>query len=317
MLTRRIGTTRLLGFGMLAMLGCGGGGGDGDSVPLADLKTKGIAAVCGLQVRCGSYPDQASCEVAASSQLQIYADESGGKTVYDGQAAARCLNGYAGLGCNVSDQAGLTALAKMCGTIFKGTVANGGACLIAADCVSQSCNTGACGGDLCCAGTCQDKVPAGGDCLADGSVCVEGAYCHYDGISSTATCKVLVAAGQPCTVGDLCVPGTSCLVDQTTQTPGTCAKPPAEGEPCPVGSCDSPQDTCDPTSKTCVRRAAVGVACSSTAACVAYATCDPVSHVCVAGAGLGAACVDRQDCSLGLLCSGGVCAKQPDVPACP
>jgi hypothetical protein len=301
--------------GLLAVLGCGGGG--DESVPLADLQAKFTAAFCGNQVACGYLPDEATCAQVASRDLQIYADVSSGKAVYDGQAAARCVDGYATFGCNVSDQIKIPALTQTCDAIVAGAVPNGGACLIGGECVSQSCNTGTCNRAACCAGTCQAKVAAGGDCLSNGSICITGTYCRYDGSTSSATCAPLLASGQPCNVGDQCAPGSLCLADQVTGTPGTCGKPPGEGSACPVGLCDSALDVCDATTKTCLRRVAVGGACASIDACVPYAHCDTTAGVCVARGGAGAACTTDGDCVLGLSCTNGACAGPADIPACP
>jgi len=238
-ITRRLLVCALVA-GNLSPLGCGGGEGAVAPVPLAELQARITAAACDLNVRCGLFADEASCEQATSSQLQVFADVDAGKTQYDGEAAARCLAGVAALGCSYSGQASLPAVRRQCAGMFKGTVPNGGACLGGQECVSQSCNTGACNGLACCAGVCQAEVLAGGDCRPTGSVCAEGLFCHFVSSGSGDVCAPLVAAGQMCNPGDQCVPGVACLADQMNGTPGPCAPPPVEGEPCPVGVCDSP-----------------------------------------------------------------------------
>jgi len=307
---------RLLLVAELLTMGCGGGDGAVTPIPIADLRARAGAAVCGYLARCGSFPDEATCERGSTAGLQVYADVTTGKTIYDGQAAARCLAGYDKLACSFSGQADIPALVRTCAQVFAGTVPNGGACLDAAECVSQSCDLEGCNGKTCCAGTCQDKIVAGGSCQANGSVCVDGTYCHYQGPNSDAICTPFVASGQPCLAGDQCAAGTACLADAESTTPGMCGKPPAEGERCPVGICDSLLDVCDATSKTCVRRAAVGASCAAGPACVTYATCDATSGVCVAQPGVGDSC-DGSSCLLGLACTNGICTAPTDTPACP
>jgi len=318
MLKRRHETiVGLLGAGLLvagisSAMGCGSDGAM-ETVPLTDLRTRGGAAVCGYLARCGAFPDATSCVRGSSVELQVYADLDSGKTGYDGQAAARCFAGYDKLGCSLSAEADILSLVRTCAETIKGTVANGGACLNAGECVSQSCNVDGCNGNSCCAGTCQDKIAAGGDCLPNGSVCVDGTYCRYDATSQQGVCATYVPAGQPCSRADRCTPGLACLAE--AGAPGVCGKAPAEGEPCPAGICDSFLDVCD-ASKTCVPRAGAGVACTSSQACVGYASCDQTSGVCVVPPGAGEAC-DRDTCLLGLTCINGICTAPTDTPACP
>lgn len=302
------------GFG----LGCGsgsGGGGGGDSIPFADFVSRAQDTLCDYEVRCGAFPDRETCEGVTFTMLQASADVQSGKAKYNGQAAASCLDGYAALGCNISDTANDGALAQTCASIVAGTVANGGACLINDECISQSCNLIGCNGAMCCSGSCQAQVATGGDCSATGSVCVQGTFCDRSAGATTATCKSWIAPGQPCSGGQTCAPGTVCNGDATTGA-GTCGKAPTEGQACPNGICDSSADVCDQTAKTCVRRIAVGGACATGAGCLAYATCDAASKTCVALAAPGAACASSSDCLGSLPCNNGLCVPTPDQPAC-
>ena len=298
----------------LVGLACGGG----ESIPLADLDSKAKVAICDQFVRCGSFPSEAACEQAVFSKLQFQADVASGKVRYDGEAAARCLDGYETAGCNISDRAKDDALVQICDSAFQGTVPDGGACLIANDCVSHSCNTEACAGAMCCAGTCQPKLAVGSDCRMNGAVCDTGSFCRYDPATTKAACKLTVPEGQPCDVQDSCAPGTTCLVDRAVVgSTGICGKAPAEGQPCPAGICDSPLDYCDATGKTCVRRLAVGVACTAATPCVGYATCSATTGTCVALAEAGSACDANIRCLSGLSCTSGICVGHADEPACP
>ena len=297
--------------------GCGSGG--GGPIPISQLAGVTLDAFCARLVRCGFDPDVAACESAWFSNLQAEYDVTTGKVIYDAEAASRCIDGYASEGCTISvlDPAAEQMHTEACRAVFTGTVANGGACLSGADCVSQSCGVAACDTATCCAGTCQPQVAAGGDCSGNGAVCVDGTVCRIDVNNNNETCLTLIAAGQPCahTNTDVCAIGTICLTDPATGA-SSCGPAPAEGQPCPDGTCDADVDTCDAISKTCVRRVAVGGVCTSSTACVPYATCDLTTSTCVALALAGASCVQDADCLGGLACDNGICTSHPDTPAC-
>jgi hypothetical protein len=301
--------------GLLLLVGVGCGSGS-ENISLADFTSRGKDAICDHDVRCGQYPDRATCEAVTFSMLQDTADVGTGKIIYNGEAAGGCLAAIESLGCNFSDQSGVSALEKSCDAIETGTVANGGACFNGDECVSRSCNLSACSAPTCCAGTCQAQVASGGDCSAGGSVCVDGTFCRFGATGTSATCTPLVAAGQPCnSASDLCALGTVCNADPTTGS-GTCGAAPAEGQPCPSGICDSSADVCDATSHTCVHLIAAGAACPSGSNCVPYAFCSVASMTCVALAVPGAACSTSSECLDGVPCTGGVCVGPSDTPAC-
>jgi hypothetical protein len=307
----------VLALPLLSSFSCGGGGGpSGPGVPVGDLKARLRDALCGLEVRCGRYPDKNTCAGAVYAELQLFADLGSGKIQYDGQAAADCLNAYAQVGCNLSDQANTTGVpTQACQAALTGTVADGGACLINEECVSRSCNLTTCGGAMCCAGVCQTKLAVGEDCTARGSVCVDDAFCKRTTMPATGICTTKLAAGQACGASDTCAPGLACNTDPATGS-GTCGGAPAEGEACPAGVCDASGDLCDPTTKTCVARIAVGGDCVSIG-CVSWARCDATAMKCVARAPAGGACGTSVDCIDSLPCTNGVCVSRPDVPACP
>jgi hypothetical protein len=302
----------LLCWPLFSGIACGGG----DNIPIGDLDSKARDAICGLEVRCGQYPDKNTCAGATFTQLQGLADVSSGKVKYDGQAAADCLHAYGSLGCNISDQTDNFLLAQSCKDIFQGTVADGGACLVNEECISQNCNRSACDGTVCCAGACQPKLAAGGDCAGSGSICVDGTFCKRDATGATAVCVARPAAGQACDSSDICMPGLICN-DVAGAGRGACGKAPAEGAACPGRLCDASSDFCDSTTRTCVHRTAVGGACASTEACVSYANCDAATMKCVARMAVGGACVTTNDCINGQPCTSGICVGAADVPACP
>ncbi len=296
---------------LLFLLACEGNGGN---IPIEDLRSRAIQAICGQQVRCGRFPDQDTCEGVFFTKLQVFADVQAGKVIYDGRAAADCLGAYESMGCNLTDA--LPDTPQACSNTFKGTVALGGACFVPDECVSESCNLGACGGTMCCSGACQAKVPLGQDCSSNSSECVPGAFCLRNATGATATCMARIAAGQPCNGLLDCVAGKLCNIDPTTGT-GVCGNAPAKGEACPAGFCNASADACDQTTTTCVPRTAVGGACSPPGACVSYARCDAATMKCVAGIAAGGVCATTADCISGLPCENGTCTSLPDEPACP
>jgi hypothetical protein len=293
---------------LLGVLGCGG---DGGSIAIGDLPAAAEDAVCARALRCGQYPDKANCEAVLSFQLQLEADVASGKVIYDGKAAAACLRSYGALGCKIST---VFTPPQACRDAFKGTLADGAACLADEECISQSCNTSTCTAATCCPGVCEPQGALGAVCAVGGN-CVEGAFCKRDPGAASGVCTALLAAGQPCTTFDECVPGTFCFSGNATTTM-TCIAPPAEGQAC-AGTCDDSADVCHPVSRTCVRRNAVGESCTA-ATCVSYATCDPATLKCVARVAVGGACSPTTaTCITGLSCENGICAAHPDEPACP
>jgi hypothetical protein len=300
---------------------CGGGSGGG-TIALSDLGPRVMTALCTFEVRCGLFPDQATCVAASPSNLgQLMADVQSGKTLYDGTAASDCLDYLAGLSCAVSSTSDLSS--KRCDDAFKGTAAAGASCFTAEECASASCDIVQCTTGLaCCAGTCGAVVaaiPKGGACdlVVGGTSCVDGSSCQSDATGANTTCQPLLAAGAPCVNFGDCVAGTECQQDGLGG--GSCARFPATGEPCdPNGlPCSNVTDACDATTGTCVRRAAVGAACQSEDACVLYAACDPTALTCVARKGIGGACAVESDCLNGLACANGACAVQAAAAVCP
>jgi hypothetical protein len=302
--------------GCVSVSACGGGGG---SVSLQDLGPKAVSSICEFEVRCGLFPDQASCEGANVANLgQITADVNAGKIHYDSVAASDCLNAFASFGCNESDL--FNGTPQSCRDAFKGTVADGGACFTGEECVSTKCNIGTCTpATMCCAGTCgatTTPVPKGGDCSALGSTCATGTFCQRGPAGGAATCADLVADGQPCTTFDQCVAGSTCELAAGT-TSGVCSRFPAEGEACgQLSVCDASNDFCDAATKTCVRAIAVGGACPSSVGCVKYARCDATTLKCVARSAKGGPCAAQGDCLGSLVCTNGACALSAPPPVC-
>jgi hypothetical protein len=298
---------------------CGGGG--SGSVTLQELGPKAVSSLCAFEVRCGLYPDQTTCAGATATNLsQITADVSAGTIQYDAAAASDCLNAFASLGCNRSDQPDKTP--QSCSDAFKGTIADGAACFINQECVSQKCNVGSCAqGAMCCQGTCGATVPpipAGGDCSGQSSSCVGGTFCQTGAGATSATCAARVAEGQPCMSVDECLVGLACHFDAATAS-GVCERFPAEGETCDPTQlgCNASTDFCDQATKKCVHDLAVGDPCPSGNGCVSYARCDTARMVCVARGAVGGPCASQSDCLGSLACTNGACALKAPAPVCP
>jgi hypothetical protein len=304
---------------LVAVATCGGGG----SISLQDLGTQAKAAVCAYEVRCGLFPDQASCVGSVVSNLgQLMADVNAGKIAYDGVAASECLNVLSTASCSLSGSANVDQHA--CKDAFKGTAAGGAPCYTGAECISQQCDVVNCmTSTMCCAGTCSAfvvAIAAGGACsiAAPGSACAAGTSCRAGANGAGATCQALIAVGGACADSSDCVAGAACKQD--TPGHGTCQPYPREGQACDPNNglpCDALSDTCDATTHTCVPLTAVGGACSvSGGGCVRYASCDPNSLKCVAKGGAGGPCT--QDSCLGdLACVNAVCALPSAPPVCP
>ena len=301
------------GPGGTAGRGATGGEGGNAQIPLEELSSRSEGAICAYAVRCGIFPDVETCQGTIYARLQVFADVGSGKVLYDGQAAAACVDWYAQRGCAVSD---LETPSPACALVFTGTLPEGSACLANNQCLSDSCNRAACGPDACCAGTCQLPVVVGGDCSRDGQICARGAFCKSDATGTHASCAPRVPSGQVCDSSDVCVAGQFCNIDPLAGT-GVCAAAPREGEACPTAFCGSITDTCDLNTSLCAAKRPIGAPCLTDRSCVNYARCAPETSTCVARVRGGGACTTSADCIVGLPCEAGTCVSPQDVPACP
>jgi len=257
-----------------------------------------------------------------------------GRATYDaanGVACVAALQALAGSGC-ASLSASLETLG-VCQNVVAGTVASGGACYSAVDCISGTCDTskacpgtcnayltanqacgigvaGICAPSLTCdpvTSTCETPSPVDGPCP-----CREGTYCS----SSTQTCAALPTSGA-CAPGDECAPGFRC-VSATCQAiqgvGGTCTPSTTGSTVCtPFGT------FCDPSSNQCAAWRIVGSSCTiSTGGRGSHPAPCPSPNVCVFGQ-----CVpplaSGASCSLatGAPCqSGFYCDSSSNHPTC-
>jgi hypothetical protein len=317
---------RLVLLALLAASGCGGG--SGGSIPLSDLGARLLDAICSREVRCGVYPDKATCAATLGNLLdeaQLTADVNAGRVVYDGKAAADCLStaydSPSGFG-SCSNTVALSAPGTpSCGDAIKGTLATGAACFDSDVCLSGSCDRSACtSGAACCMGVCaaaKTTVGIGDDCSSATVACPEASFCPQSSPTGTSPmCTAKIAAGQPCTNLTDCASGTLCVSDATTGA-GACGKLPTRGQSCMASQfCDAVTDYCNTTTGLCTARVAPGGACPMMNSCVAYATCSATTTTSVAQGMEGAVCAAAADCLSGN-CAAGSCAVQPAAVVCP
>jgi hypothetical protein len=328
------------GGGSGAGVGGGAGGTGGVPGPLAiDMfATRSVSAFCKMLVACGELPDVATCEASVSAQTSYFetlkVDVGNGKVIYDASAAGTCIALYDSIpSCTRSYLETFTEQRMVrCGSIFQGTVADGGSCFLGEECVSGLCNTAGCA-TTCCAGTCTARpapVPVGGNCsnLAATQNCVSGSACLTDAQGARTCVGLPNVTGAACTAYVGCAPPLYCDTNANS-TAGTCKQAAATGAACnPTAgdvSCEDERDWCDSAFPfACTPPTSVGRACDPSAPlshCVLYATCSGVTKTCQEKAGLGQACSDAVGplCLAGLSCdtTTSTCAPaEPPGPAC-
>lgn len=297
-------------------------------VSIDDFSQKLIDAQCTYAVACQQMPDVATCKGATHIDdyiATLVADSKSKKITYDEGQAGTCIDYFKSASCSFT---GFHGPANPCTTVFKGTVAAGGACFVDEDCAGSgtcqatdpNCDSSA----MCCPGTCMaaaQKVAIGGDC--SNAPCVDNAACSFN----TNKCVALATtAGAACDAVDGCADPMVCNIDFTKQPyMGTCITPAAHGATCDPNAliaCADNRDYCDPTAKTCTSAIAVGQTCTAQQTCVGYADCTNGS--CAARAGSGQACMAGSGSGAGsggnclgdLTCTSGSCAAPPAAMAC-
>jgi hypothetical protein len=314
---------------LLAMLaGCPGD----DSIAIDDLPDALQKAECDFEVRCELVPDQATCVAAlpfnSTDELTTIAGVKSGRIGYDGKVAKDCIDAFEGFDCSLGTLE--HAVIDSCQTIFSGTVAVGGACVVSEECV----DLGACkqtdpscdASTACCAGTCAagvTKIAIGGSCSSANNNCIETAYCDIPTGAPMGTCTALVEGeGTVCDASDACAPPRQCVAP-TGSTTGACTTLPPEGQHCDPQSffgCNDLRDYCDQTTSLCTHRVGVGVACegSNGAQCIGFDQCDTTTSLCVARPSVGQACGGAAglECLGDLACVNGTCTAQPAGMTC-
>ena len=284
----------------LTTTGCPFGDDDGDPgnyVGIGEIESAYRTARCTYLVRCGEFPDQATCEGAALLPAMtrnpvptqnLVCAVAAGRLSYNGSNAKACLDAIANETCDRTDADGRAPIIA-CNTFFRATRNDGEACFGDEECVSQQCvfsqtsQTGTCLGN-----TPPDTAPAMiGQTCNPVSGCVDGAYCD-----SFDECVALVAAGQPCTTASECAYGLGCSGVTGTRT---CKALPAMGQPCPEGLCRDEGLYCS-SAMTCQRVGLPPTTCTSTTQCSPYYPCDTTAGQCKQGPAIGQPCSGSQRC---------------------
>ena len=170
----------------------GGGSGGVDlgtgPIPIAQYETLALAAGCNNLVKCGLYPDQATClssdQVVPHLYDTLVADVASGKVLYDPAQGRACVDATNTLPCTRTALAATNPALASCDAVFNGTVAAGGACFFDEECAGGgNCQIDytSCPSGECCPGSCVGPPPTVGlgvDCTAYGTVtCAAGTTC--------------------------------------------------------------------------------------------------------------------------------------------
>jgi hypothetical protein len=148
-----------------------------NSIPLSQLRSAVADAECERYVRCGYYPDAATCKATFVWAHDLVAAANAGIIRYDGKAEAACLDFIRERGCNCTDEYAVEPAS--CKSAFQGTRQMGEACTFDQECESAQCDRISCS-ELCCTGTCREPyvtVAVGGDCSGGVARCADGAFC--------------------------------------------------------------------------------------------------------------------------------------------
>ena len=300
-----------------ALTGCGS-----DLIPIEQLPAELERRACARATACGGAESQTACEstlflTESSETLTLVEAVKRGTVKYDGDSARVCLDAITADCADLVEPDG-------CGDMFRGTVAAGGVCVIAAECADRGrcLKPGTCTA-ACCAGTCEAvaaPVAIGGACDFPSSTpnpCIEGAFC-FEG-----ACTARRSVGAACqSAPDECVEPAVCLryPDGSSQT---CTVISSEsGAACVPGAnfgCGRADETCDATTSRCTKLAALGAACQTNEDCVGYAYCDAAAGACKARPTLGQACDAISAgvyCAGSLICPNGVCVEPAPGAVC-
>lgn len=289
-----------------SLVACGDddSGNGGPYVGVDEIAAAYKQASCTYLVRCGAFPDQASCVDAAIGDgffvdANVIAAIHEGTISYNGNALAACFEAVAMRECDRTSIS-YRSVPLVCSTYAHGTLPAGAECVLDQECISQQCAKES--SELTCThGTCIGDTAPTTSRLSIGSTCsgldqcVTTAYCSTE----TSMCTKLAVAGAACSNSDECDYGLACLGQTGART---CRAAPTEGQPCPDNACRDEGLYCD-AAGTCTRWSLPPAACSSTLACSPYYPCDFNTGTCKRGPGLGEPCSSANRCfSAGTFC---------------
>lgn len=306
----------VLVFTALTATACGS-----DGVSIDDFSTKYSDAYCANQAKCQGAKTVAECKASQSlndtSFLTLLEAVQNGTVKYDEGTGADCIDSVRGASCNFE---GLYE-ENACEDLFVGTVAQGGACAIDAECAgSAPCNPTNvnCDSDvMCCPGTCgtaQVVVASGGSC-GENDTCADGTYCKPPATTGNGTCTALITtSGAACDSFFACANPMVCNLFAAAPTCETSAPSGGTCNPDQLIPCADGREHCDGATLKCVGPLADGAPCETSSECANYASC---TGTCQADLGVGATCNDTTpDCAGSLDCTNGTCQLPPAGMSC-
>jgi len=304
---------------VLVIAACGPDSGSG-SIPIDGLGAAAVDAFCDIYVRCGLFPDQATCHSLYGLDIMVDADlvaaVKAGKVIYHGDKARVCFDEFTATTCERSEVFSSRNQPLACDQTFEGTVGDAGACALNEECISRVCSIPSCPSNTCCMGTCVGgtapvRADLGQACsstvrcntgycdtttnvctafLADGAPCTSSQSCSSNVCSTT--CQALVAAN------GACVNGTQCrdIGDTCNSGSKTCVPYGNLGDTCAVSLDCSTIYACDTATLKCVARPKLGDACSTVSTCIDHSYCESTTMTCTALKADGAACTSTTEC---------------------
>jgi hypothetical protein len=272
------------------------GDGSGSGIAIGDLPAALENAICQFFVQCQIQPDLSTCLATNPSDTTLLRLEvaavNAGKAHYDPVQAQVCLSSFSSATCAVT---GLD-VSSACGTVFTGTVADGGPCTSGVECKSQGCTYTMPGCDpatMCCQGTCATTpAPIGQACGSGPSTsCVNGAYCETIGATKRCTAKI-TTQGETCDAFDACAAPLVCGRDVNGQFTSCYTPAPrnAQCDPTQPQPCIDLRDYCNTATDACTQNNSAGQPCGDNLGerCVGYDFCN--AGVCEAIPAPGQAC---------------------------
>ncbi len=267
---------------MVLIGACGGTG----AVSLDDYQAARRDAVCQYLVKCGNLESVDTCRANFGSVFGRFSasDRAAfdmGKAMFDGAAAATCLDAIATRSCDTTSRSA-RVLPDACDQIASGTLAGGASCAQDIECSSLHCDVPACN-LACCTGTCGGDAPVtaklGESCAS--AKCDSTSYCD----AKTTTCIALQPEGAACASESACDFGLACVIRDGGQL---CAALPKLGEAC-TDYCREQGTTCSATTKTCAKQGNQGAACMTSLDCSLFYFCDTTNQ-CTSDRVVGTAC---------------------------